>query len=196
MPDDTRTHDTRNRAPLLPAGRFLSLVLRHRPQSIGLELDAHGWADIDALIARAPAELRLDRAAIAAVVAGDDKRRFAISADGLRIRAQQGHSLDIDLGLSPAAPPGLLFHGTATRFVDAIRREGLTPRSRRHVHLSCDADTARTVGSRHGKPQVLRVDAAAMAAAGHVFHRTENGVWLTARVPVDYIDFADLPRSD
>jgi len=188
-------HDKHTRDPLISVGRFLSLVLRHQPQRIGLELDAQGWADIDALIARAAPTHRLDRATIEAVVAGNDKRRFAISDDGLRIRAHQGHSLDIDLALPPAAPPALLFHGTASRFVASIRREGLKPGERRHVHLSCDIDTAHRVGARHGRPQVLRVDAAAMAAAGHVFHVSENGVWLTAAVPVDYIEFADLPRS-
>ena len=186
MPPDTPSHDTR-----ASASRFLSLVLRHRPERIGLDLNANGWADIDTLIALAAPTHRLDRALIDAVVAGNDKQRFAISADGRRIRANQGHSVAVDLALPPATPPPLLYHGTATRFVDAIRREGLKPGNRQHVHLSRDIDTAMKVGSRHGRPHVLRVDAAAMTAAGHVFHVSENGVWLTAAVPVAFIDFGD-----
>lgn len=181
--------------PLVSASKFLSLVLRHQPELIGLELDANGWVDIDTLIARAAPKRRLDRARIDAVVAANDKQRFAISADGRRIRANQGHSVAIDLALPPATPPQRLFHGTATRFVDSIRIEGLKPGSRQHVHLSRDVDTARKVGSRHGRPQVLRVDAAAMAAAGHVFHVSENGVWLTAAVPAAFIDFGDAGHA-
>ena len=186
-------NDNKNKTqgPLVSASKFLSLVLRHQPALIGLQLDANGWVDIDTLIARAAPKRRLDRALIDAVVATSDKQRFALSADGRRIRANQGHSVAIDLALPPATPPPLLYHGTATRFVDAIRREGLTPGSRQHVHLSRDIDTAVKVGSRHGTPHVLRVDAAAMTAAGHVFHVSENGVWLTAAVPVAFIDFGD-----
>ena len=174
---------------LVSTSKFLSLVLRHQPEVIGLSLDEAGWADIDTLIRLSQAHKPLTRALIEQVVAGNSKQRFAISDDGRRIRANQGHSIDIELGLQPLAPPMLLYHGTATRFVDAIRREGLVKRSRQHVHLSADADTATAVGARHGQPSVLIVRAGEMSAAGHAFYRSENGVWLTDAVPVEYIDF-------
>lgn len=116
-------------------------------------------------------------------------KRFAFDTDARRICASQGHSLPVDLGLAPREPPERLLHGTATRFLHAIRRSGLQPRSRRHVRLSEDAESARRVGLRHGLPAILGVRAAAMHADGHVFHRADNGVWLTAHVPVRYIDF-------
>lgn len=191
--DDPAMHD-----PLVSTSKFLSLVLRHQPDVIGLELDDAGWADIDRLIALAQPHRPLTRALIDAVVANNSKQRFAISEDGRRIRASQGHSIDIELGLQPLAPPTRLYHGTATRFVDAIRREGLDKRSRQHVHLSADADTATNVGARHGRPVVLIVHAGAMAAAGHAFFRSENGVWLTDAVPPAFIDFegADVGGAD
>jgi putative RNA 2'-phosphotransferase len=174
---------------LVSGSRFLSLVLRHKPDSIGLTLDDAGWADIDTLIALSQSHMPLTRALIGAIVEQNNKQRFAISDDGRRIRANQGHSIDVDLQLLPVAPPDRLYHGTATRFVDAIRREGLLKRSRQHVHLSADAQTATTVGSRHGKPVVLIVRAGEMAAAGHAFFLSENGVWLTDAVPAAFIDF-------
>ncbi len=174
---------------LVSASTFLSLVLRHRPDVIGLSLDAEGWADIDELIRRAHARRPLTRPLIEAVVENSHKQRFAISADGQRIRACQGHSVDVDLGFVPVTPPARLYHGTATRFVASIQRGGLLKRSRRHVHLSADTDTATHVGSRHGTPVVLVVHAAEMVAAGHAFYRSENGIWLTDAVPADFIDF-------
>lgn len=173
--------------PVIAASKFLALVLRHRPEAIGLVLDDAGWADIDALIACAAPHHPLTRDLIERVVAGNDKQRYAISDDGRRIRARQGHSIDVDLGPPALTPPAVLYHGTATRFLDAILREGLTKRQRHHVHLSADVATATNVGARHGRPVVLRVDAAAMAAAGHVFHRSENGVWLTDAVPAAFL---------
>ncbi len=174
---------------LVSTSKFLSLVLRHQPEIIGLSLDDAGWADIDVLIRLSQPHRPLTRALIEQVVEENSKQRFAISEDGRRIRANQGHSIDVELGLQPLAPPTRLYHGTATRFVDAIRREGLVKRSRQQVHLSADADTATTVGARHGKPAVLIVRAGEMAAAGHAFFRSENGVWLTDGVPVGFIDF-------
>lgn len=174
---------------LVSTSKFLSLVLRHQPEVIGLILDDSGWADIDTLIRLSQAHKPLTRALIEQVVEENSKQRFAISEDGRRIRANQGHSIEVDLGFVPVMPPTLLYHGTATRFVDAIRREGLVKRSRQHVHLSADADTATAVGARHGKPAVLIVRAGEMAAAGHAFFRSENGVWLTDAVPVGFIDF-------
>jgi putative RNA 2'-phosphotransferase len=174
---------------LVSASKFLSLILRHQPEVIGLTLDDAGWADIDTLIRLSQPHKPLTRALIEQVVAENCKQRFAISEDGRRIRANQGHSIEVDLGFLPVTPPTLLYHGTATRFVDAIRREGLAKRSRQHVHLSADADTATVVGARHGKPVVLIVRAGEMAAVGHAFFHSENGVWLTDAVPVGFIDF-------
>jgi putative RNA 2'-phosphotransferase len=173
------------------ASKFLSLILRHRPDLIGLSLDGAGWADIAELIRLSQTHRPLTRPLIEAVVAGSDKQRFAISEDGLRIRANQGHSIAVDLALAVVAPPERLYHGTATRFVDAIRREGLLRRDRHHVHLSANIDTARRVGARHGKPVVLTILAKEMAAAGHAFRCSANGVWLADAVPVDFIDFGD-----
>ncbi|HEY4559170.1 MAG TPA: RNA 2'-phosphotransferase, partial [Lysobacter sp.] len=170
--------------------RFLSRVLRHAPDAIGLSLDAAGWADMDALIAQANAHgVALDRAAIDEIVAGNDKQRYAIDDSRTRIRARQGHSLEVDLGLVPVEPPARLFHGTATRHLRSILRDGLHRGRRMHVHLSADAATARRVGARHGMPAVLGIRAHAMHAAGHVFLRAENGVWLVDRVPRGFIEY-------
>jgi putative RNA 2'-phosphotransferase len=175
---------------LVPTSKFLSLVLRHDPATIGLTLDAQGWADVDDLIARANRSGRaLTRELIESVVANNDKRRFALSPDGTRIRANQGHSIEIDPGLTPVAPPERLYHGTATRFLDSIRAQGLIPGSRLHVHLSADEATAVAVGMRHGKPAVLTVLAADLHAAGTAFYRSENGVWLVDRVPPEFLAY-------
>lgn len=175
------------------ASKFLSLLLRHRPETIGLELDRYGWANIDDLISRANAHGKnnFTRDLIAVVVKTNTKQRFAISDDGERIRANQGHSIEVDLGFKAVAPPGYLYHGTATRFLDSILVDGLNKRTRQHVHMAADKDTAVTVGSRHGKPIVLTIDAAAMQADGHEFFRSENGVWLTNAVPANYLSVAD-----
>jgi len=172
-------------------GKYLSYVLRHRPDAIGLELDAGGWCEISELVRCAAADGReFTREMIDEVAATDGKARFAVSDDGLRLRASQGHSIPVDLGLSPAAPPGRLFHGTARRFLESIMREGLRPGSRQLVHLSADEETAVKVGRRHGKPVVLFVDAAGMAAAGKEFFLSENGVWMTAGVPSVFLRVA------
>jgi len=169
--------------------KFLSLVLRHKPEEIGLVLDQNGWASIDELIALANARgTKLSRPEIESIVENSDKKRFAISADGTRIRANQGHSVDIALGLEPQTPPERLYHGTATRFLESIRATGLHSASRQHVHLSTDLATAEKVGSRHGKPVILTVNAAQMARDGHLFYLSENGVWLTDTVPSKYLD--------
>jgi putative RNA 2'-phosphotransferase len=161
----------------------LSFVLRHRPDSVGLVLDEAGWADVDDLLAA----LRMTRAELEHVVAANDKRRFAFDADGTRIRANQGHSVPVELGYEPAVPPDVLFHGTVERFVPSILAVGLRPGRRHAVHLSADVATARLVGGRRGRPVVLRVEAAAMAGAGHSFTRSPNGVWLTREVPPRYL---------
>jgi putative RNA 2'-phosphotransferase len=171
--------------------KFLSLVLRHKPEEIGLVLDQNGWASIDELIDLASASgTKLSRPQIESIVANSDKQRFAISPDGMKIRANQGHSVDIALGLAPQTPPEQLYHGTATRFLESIRASGLHSASRQHVHLSSDLATAEKVGSRHGKPVVLTVESGRMARDGHLFYVSENGVWLTDAVPACYLDFA------
>jgi putative RNA 2'-phosphotransferase len=170
--------------------KFLSLVLRHRPDKIGLALDENGWADIGELIEKAAANgMALTRDLIAKVVASSDKQRFALDPAGQRIRANQGHSVDIDLRLEPVEPPAVLFHGTAATTVASIRAEGLKPGQRQHVHLSPDAETAMKVGRRHGKPVVLRVRSGRLWAAGVMFFRAANGVWLTHAVPPEFIEF-------
>jgi putative RNA 2'-phosphotransferase len=176
--------------------KYLSYILRHAPQSIGLQLDKGGWADIDALLAAAASKGRkLSRAALLQVVAEDDKRRFTLSDDGQRIRAAQGHSIDVELGLTPKAPPAILFHGTAERFLSSILAEGLRPGQRQKVHLSADIETAVKVGRRHGRPVVLEIDAAGLHGAGHPFWLAENGVWLTDRVPPDRLTRIPVKES-
>jgi len=177
------------RPELVKVSKLLSLILRHKPEEIGLPLDAEGWADIEELLRLASQRgKRLTRSVLEEVVESNDKKRFAISEDGLRIRAQQGHSISIDLGLTPQQPPALLFHGTATRFLESIRRKGLLPGSRQYVHLSRDEETAVKVGQRHGKPVVLRIVSGAMFDQGHVFYLSGNGVWLTEHVPPAFIE--------
>ncbi|BDH16283.1 RNA 2'-phosphotransferase [Streptomyces hygroscopicus] len=168
--------------------KYLAKHLRHEPERIGLTLDAQGWVPVEELMAAAARHgFRFSRAELEAVVVGNDKQRYAIE-DG-RIRAQQGHSVRVDLDLPPAVPPAQLFHGTVVRSVAAIRDEGLRPMSRHAVHLSPDRETATRVGARRGKPVILTVDAAAMRRAGHVFRVSGNGVWLTGHVPAQFLQF-------
>lgn len=168
--------------------KFLSFVLRHKPDAIGLVLDVQGWAGIDDLIAKGNAAgTRFDRDELLHVVASSDKKRFSLSPDGLRIRAAQGHSVTVELGLAPQQPPPMLYHGTAARFVEAILADGLKPQSRRQVHLSLDEITAHRVGRRHGEPVVFKVDAVRMHAQGFKFYVADNGVWLTDTVPPEFL---------
>ena len=168
--------------------KFLSLVLRHQPEAAGVTLDAQGWVEIDVLLdGAARAGVSMTRAELEEVVASSDKRRFALSADGRRIRANQGHSRPVDLGLAPSVPPDVLFHGTVEEAVPSILATGLEKRARQHVHLSADVATARKVGARRGRPIVLRVDASAMVAAGHTFSVSDNGVWLIEAVPARFV---------
>ncbi|WP_328434316.1 RNA 2'-phosphotransferase [Streptomyces sp. NBC_00425] len=179
--DDRRT---------VKVSKYLSKHLRHQPERIGLTLDAAGWVEIDELIsACAEHGFRFTRDELDHVVAANDKKRFAI--DGTRIRASQGHSVEVDLGLEPAVPPSYLYHGTGARSLDAIRAEGLRPMNRHDVHLSADRETATRVGARRGRPVVLSVDAGAMHQDGHVFHLSANGVWLTKSVPPRYLRFPE-----
>ncbi|MFJ4368682.1 RNA 2'-phosphotransferase [Streptomyces chartreusis] len=170
--------------------KYLSKHLRHQPERIGLILDEGGWVEIDTLIAAATAHgFRFTREELDHVVAANDKKRFAI--EGTRIRASQGHSVEVDLGLPPATPPPYLYHGTVDRNLDAIRSEGLRPMNRHDVHLSADRETATRVGARRGRPVVLSVDTGAMHRDGHVFHVSANGVWLTKAVPPQYLRFPE-----
>ena len=172
--------------------KFLSFVLRHDPGAVGIELDRNGWVDIDLLVDRCRARGNpLSRDLIEAIVATSPKRRFALSEDGLRVRASQGHSVDVDLGYAPARPPELLFHGTIASRLPAIRASGLERMGRHHVHLSPDVATARVVGARRGRPVVLRVAAGRMHGDAHVFYLSANGVWLAERVPPEYLEFPD-----
>jgi putative RNA 2'-phosphotransferase len=173
--------------------KFLSLVLRHKPEEIGISLDEAGWVEVEVLLAAMGRHgMVVSRAELDEVVATNDKKRFAFSEDGVRIRASQGHSVSVELGLQPVEPPEVLLHGTATRFLEAIRREGLRAMSRQHVHLHDDRATAEQVGSRHGKLVVLEVRAGEMHRAGKVFYRSANGVWLTEAVPVEFIVSPDV----
>ena len=170
--------------------RLLSRVLRHEPEFIGIELDPAGWVRIDRLLAQVKKSgFKADRTLLDQVVETNDKRRFTISEDGLRIRAAQGHSVVVDLGLVPSVPPDLLFHGTATVNLDSIFEKGLIPGSRRHVHLSKDDATALKVGQRHGKAVVLKVDAGRAHTDGISFFVADNGVWLTEALPAIYLSF-------
>jgi putative RNA 2'-phosphotransferase len=174
--------------PIAATSKLLSYVLRHRPDSIGLALDAHGWAEIGELLACLAAHNKpVDRALLERVVAENDKQRFAFSEDGSRIRASQGHSIDVDLQLRAAEPPAVLYHGTASRFLKSILASGLRAGARHHVHLSADRETAIRVGARHGFPAVLVVDAARMHADGIAFYQSDNGVWLTGDVKPSYL---------
>jgi putative RNA 2'-phosphotransferase len=168
--------------------KFLSFVLRHQPEAAGVTLDSAGWVEVDRLLASCAARgRRITRAELEEVVATSPKQRFALSDDGARIRANQGHSVDVSLGYEPAEPPDVLFHGTVRRALPSIREKGLVRMERHHVHLSPDEATAVKVGGRHGTPVVLRIDARAMRQAGHVFYCTPNGVWLTDAVPPGFI---------
>jgi len=174
MPNDTQI------------SKFMSLVLRHAPQEAGLSLDENGWADFDALCAVIQAKFGASAADVLRIVEENPKKRFAV--DGNRIRAVQGHSVDVDLGLSPSAPPAILYRGTKEEFVPSILREGLTSRSRQHVHLSKDVETALIVARRrNGKDVILQVDSATMTLDGASFFLSDNGVWLTNHVPPRYL---------
>lgn len=173
---------------LIQLSKFLSYALRHRPDAIGLVLDPQGWADIDELISRGNAAGTLfNLEDLLHVVETSDKKRFSISSDGLRIRASQGHSVPVELGLSAREPPPLLYHGTANRFLASILAQGLKPQNRQQVHLSIDEATAYRVGQRHGKPVILKIEALRMHAVGLAFYLADNGVWLTNHVPPAFL---------
>ena len=177
---------------LVSTSKFLSLILRHEPERVGLLLGDGGWVSVEALLAcceqaRKPMSLEL----LKEVVATSDKQRFAFSEDGLLIRANQGHSVAVDLGLQPSTPPDTLYHGTASRFLDGIWREGLQKRARHHVHLTARLDVASAVGQRHGTVVILEVNARQMHQDGHPFFQTDNGVWLVDSVGANYLSLRE-----
>lgn len=172
--------------------KFLSFVLRHRPEEIGIRPDRHGWVPIDQLLVASAAHGQaFSRDELDFVVEHNNKRRFAISDDGLRIRASQGHSTEVDLGYEPSEPPEVLYHGTVSRHLASIHDHGLVKGKRHHVHLSSEEATARAVGQRHGQAVVLTVRSGEMWRAGFGFYVSANGVWLTESVPSMYIEEPD-----
>lgn len=172
---------------LKDTSKFLSLILRHKPQLVGLELDEHGWADVEELIRRVNRKRPLDLPTLEQIVAQDEKQRYSFSADGKLIRANQGHSIPVDVELEELEPPEILYHGTARRYGAAIVAQGLLKMSRLYVHLSSDVETAEKVGRRHGKPIIFRVESLRMFNDGYKFYRSVNGVWLTEHVPAKYL---------
>ena len=167
--------------------KFIALVLRHKPEAAGIMLDGHGWAQVDELIAGVSRRMPLTREMLEEIVRTDNKQRYSFSPDHQKIRANQGHSIPVDVELKQAVPPDTLYHGTGEKYVESILREGLLPKSRLYVHLSRDAATAEQVGRRHGKPVLFLVDAAAMVRDGYAFYLSESQVWLTREVPVRYL---------
>ncbi len=172
--------------------KLIALILRHKPEMVGITLDEHGWADVGALIDGVNRITPLTMEMLEEIVRTDSKQRYAFSADHTRIRANQGHSIPVDVELQRTEPPAVLYHGTGERFVPAILAEGLLPRTRLYVHLSPDIPTAVNVGKRHGKPHVFAVAAGRMAEDGFPFFLSANGVWLTKRVPAEYLSEAEM----
>ena len=171
--------------------KFISYLLRHHPESVDLFMDSHGWVGVQDLIDKinTNSDYEIDKETLDKIVSTDEKQRYSYSADGTKIRANQGHSIKVDIDLEEIEPPTILYHGTSERFIKQIQLDGLKPMARQYVHLSNDEDTAQKVGARHGKPVILRVRALDMQKAGYKFYRSVNGVWLTDKVPVKYIIF-------
>ena len=168
--------------------KYISLILRHKPEVIGISLDEHGWAVVKDLISGVNKTHPLDMEILERIVAEDEKQRYSFNEDKTLIRANQGHSIPVDVELPEVIPPDVLYHGTGVKYKESIDAQGLIPKSRLYVHLSGDAETAKKVGQRHGKPIIYTVDAAAMHADGYKFYRSVNGVWLTKAVPVKYLN--------
>ena len=169
--------------------KYISRVLRHRPEDAGIGLDEHGWADVEALIAGVNAAgKRIDRKILEEIVKKKKKQRYSFNENGTLIRANQGHSIPVDVELAKLEPPEYLYHGTAYRFLESIRQQGLLPMSRLYVHLSGDVETARVVGKRHGRPVVLKIHSGDMHRDGFPFYRSQNGVWLAKKVDAKYFE--------
>lgn len=178
--------NTMNDKTIKKTSKFLSYILRHNPDKLGLILDEQGWVSVEELLTKLN---NVSMEQLEYVVANNNKKRFAFNEDKTKIRANQGHSIKIDLAYSPIEPPEFLYHGTATKNITSIQKGGIIKGSRHHVHLSADIDTATNVGQRHGKPIILMVQSKAMYEAGHEFFLSENGVWLTDFVPTAFIDW-------
>ena len=177
-----------NNRRLVKISKYLSYHLRHYPEKIGLQLDAQGWVRVDELLAACKKyHFALTRDELEQVVKDNDKQRFSFNETGIYIRANQGHSIKIDLNLEPQIPPDKLYHGTAKQFVDSIQKQGLLKMSRHHVHLSSNISTAKKVGQRRGKVVIFAVDTVKMYQAGYQFYCSDNGVWLVDRVPPEYL---------
>ena len=172
---------------LQETSEFISLILRHKPEEIGITLDEHGWANVDELIAGIAKTRIFDMSMIEEIVRTDEKQRYSFNEDKTLIRANQGHSIPVDVELEQKAPPEILYHGTGEKYVSSIEKQGLIPKSRLYVHLSADYDTAVKVGSRHGKPVVYTVAAGEMHKNGYTFYLSVNGVWLTKSVPPQFL---------
>ena len=167
--------------------RFLSMILRHKPGVIGITLDEHGWADVSELIAGVNKIHPLDMGMLVEIVRTNEKQRFSFNEDKTKIRANQGHTIPVDVELEEKEPPAVLYHGTGEKYVESIDQTGLEARQRLYVHLSTDKEMAAKVGQRHGKPVVYHVDSGQMARDGYTFYLSVNGVWLTKAVPVQYL---------
>ena len=167
--------------------KFISLILRHKPETIGITLDEHGWANVSELIEGANKTHPLDMETLERIVAEDEKQRYSFNEDKTLIRANQGHSIPVDVELEEKKPPEILYHGTGEKYVSSIDEQGLIPKSRLYVHLSADEETARKVGMRHGKPVIYTVKSGEMRRDGFKFYLSVNGVWLTKSVPTKYL---------
>lgn len=171
---------------LKDTSKFISLILRHKPEAIGITLDEHGWANVDELIEGIAKKQHFDMAMLEEIVATDKKQRYSFNQDRTLIRANQGHSVPVDVELEQVSPPKYLYHGTGEKYVASIEAQGLIPKSRLYVHLSPDYNTAEKVGARHGKPVIYRISAEKMSKDGYAFYKSVNGVWLTKEVPAKY----------
>lgn len=172
---------------LTETNRFLAFILRHKPESVGITLDEHGWANVEKLVCGMGKTHPITLELLEEIVRTDDKQRYSFNEDKTLIRANQGHSIPVDVELEETAPPAILYHGTGEKYVSSIDERGLLPKSRLYVHLSADYGTAVNVGGRHGTPVVYLIDTTAMIADGHVFYLSKNGVWLTKIVPAKYL---------
>ncbi len=176
--------------------KYISRVLRHRPEDANIQLDEHGWANVEELLVGMNANGRkIDRETLKEIVRTDKKQRYSFNEDKTLIRANQGHSIPVDVELAEQEPPEYLYHGTADRFLESIRKQGLLPMSRLYVHLSGDVETARIVGKRHGRPVVLKIHSGDMYRDGVTFYRSQNGVWLTKKVDAGYFEQLEAPES-
>ena len=167
--------------------KYIALILRHKPETIGIKLDEHGWANVEELINGIHAQYSFSKEDLQEIVSTDNKQRYSFNEDKTLIRANQGHSIPVDVELKKVTPPDILWHGTAEKYVHSIEQEGLISKSRLYVHLSADMATARIVGARHGKVVIFQINAKQMYEAGYEFYKSVNGVWLTKKVPLNYL---------